>query len=220
MADQAVPPHHVLDADRKRQRHDRREAFRNDRHRERDADEEHLKKPPLLKEADRDREHGDPDGNQAEVAAEAVHLPGERRRLVPDPLGEAGDLSELRLHPGGDDDTPPVPVDHGRPGKGHVAPLGKAGLRRKPARRLVDRRGLAGQRRLVDLKRRPLDNNEVGGHPFSHLEQDEVPRHDSRRIDLLALPVADNHGVLDEQFLQGLDGLSGLPFLGEAEEGV
>jgi len=201
IADQAVPPHHVLDAEGKRERHNRRETLRDHRHRERDADEEHLEQPPLLQETDGDRKHGYTDGDQSEVAAEPVHLPGKGRRFAPDPLGEAGDQPELRLHPGGDHETTPVPVDHRRAGKDHVAPLGKTGLGRERLRRLVDGRRLARQRRLVDHAPCPHDEEEVGRHPLPHLEENENPRHEPGRIDLLPLPIADDGGTLHEHLL-------------------
>jgi len=219
-ADKAVSPHHVLDADGKRQRHDRRKALRDHRHRKRDADEEHLQELPLLQEADADREHSNTDGDDPDVAAEDVHLPRQRRRFGSDPLGEAGDQAELRPHTGGDRDTPPPPVDDRRTRKDHVAPFGKRSFRSERSRRLIDGRGLAGQRGLVHLKRRCLDEREVGGHPVPHLESDQIPRHDPGCIDLLLLPVADDNGLLDEHLPQRLDRLPGLPLLGVAEESV
>ena len=86
------------------------------------------------------------------------------------------------------------------------------------ARPLFDRKGLAGEHRLVDVKVAGLQQDAVGGHQAAGREQHDVAGHHLFGGDLLRPAVA-QHGGLDRHLgAQLLGGVVGAVLLEKAEQ--
>ncbi len=147
----------------------------------------------------------------------------QRRRLFLRLCERVRDLAHLRLHAGAADDGDAAPVNHRAPHIDHVFAVAQRDFLAVPGkgfRRLFHRHGFAGQRGLLHLHRRALDDPRVGGDGVPRLEVDDVAGHQLFASDHGQLPVAENLGGGGRHRLQRLNGLFGLVFLHDAEHGI
>ena len=156
-ADQGVPLDHPLHADRQRDGHDRRQGFRHDGDGQSDAKEQQLGDrllillaPPQAQRHDDDDDHQRHDGQRP---SDAIEVLLQRRAGLLDALQHPGDLAELGVHAGGDDDGPPAAIGDGRARKGDVrAVAGGQVVVRQRLGLLFDRDRFARERRFIGLQ--------------------------------------------------------------------
>ena len=124
---------------------------------------------------------------ERELLAHPVEALLQRRPAGAHPLQQGGDATEFGAHPGGHDHAPAAAVGDLGTRVGHVGAVAeRAGRRRRRAASicLVDRFGLAGERRLLDPQPGRLDQPKIGGHDVAGLEQHHVAGHQLDRGDL------------------------------------
>ncbi len=85
---------------------------------------------------------------------------------------------------------------------------------------LLDRHGLAGEKRLVDEQAACAQQAQVGRDLVASFEKHDVARHEIPHCDLRALPVAKNEGTGSDHAANGVERLLGLALLDEADDGV
>jgi hypothetical protein len=99
----------------------------------------------------------------------------------------------------------------------HVHHVGPVAQRRAGARHRICALGggqaLPGQRGLVDLQRRRLQQPPVRGHDIARLDRDDVAGNQLPGGDLRQLAVPSHLGLDDHHLLQRGDGRGGLPLL-------
>ena len=110
-------------------------------------------------------------------------------------------------------------MGHQRARVGHVAPVAQ----RKPSvlearGGLLDRRGLAGERGLVDREIDRLDQSSVGGDPVAGAEEHDIAWHELPRRDDGFVAVAQHTGRRGGHAPQGLDRPFRAVLLDEAEQ--
>ncbi len=162
MADDGIPFRHALYAEREDGGDHRRQAFRNGRNRERDAQDEHVEDGResahvLDKKNGRDHHDGDDDDERPEHLADAVELPLQRRDLVRRVLQQPGDAAHFGLHPRRRDDRATAPIGRRRAAEDHVVPVAERHLLGDRGGVLRHRQALACQRRLRRLQRGGLN---------------------------------------------------------------
>jgi hypothetical protein len=131
------------------------------------------------------------------------------------------DPSQLGLHARRHHDAASTTIGDQRALIGHVAPVAERQVRLvHQARELFDRLRLAGQRRLLDLELRCLDQPQIGRHGVAGLDTHHVAGHELACRYHPRLPVA--HGVRRERrhLPERGDGTLGAVFLYETDHGV
>ena len=145
-------------------------------------------------------------------------MSGVSQRL--DGVQQRRDPAELGLGAGRDRHAAPAARGDDRAGVQQAAALGQRRVGRDGRDVLVDRLGLAGQRRLLRAQRGGVEQPDVGGHAVAlrHLEQ--VAGHDVLGRDLDPGAVAAHARGLGDQLGQRGDRAPGAVLLGEPDQRV
>jgi hypothetical protein len=178
--DQRLTPQHALGADGQRDRDDRRQTLGDDGDGDADGGEDEFVNGLTGEGAHHHDKRGDDDTGDGEQRADTVEAALQRRRLVVHPTEQRGDVPQLGAHPGRHHQPNPAPVDDLRAGEGHAPAVGERGVAVVGPWGLVDRFGLAGQRRLLHTQAGRLDDPQVGWHDVARLHHDDVARHQLR----------------------------------------
>ena len=73
--------------------------------------------------------------------------------------------------------------------------------------------GLSGEGRVVDLEASGFDNTNIGGHPITKLDLDDITDGQLLGFQSQLLSVPDAQGVLGHKVLERFHNLGGLGFL-------
>jgi hypothetical protein len=197
-----APLGHRLHPEREGHGDDRREALGNRGDREHDAvDQCFSEGVPAQHRDGHDRGGSDQrDGSQLGGEVAESRLEGGLPVLALAHLRR--DLAHLGVHPGVGDDDRCLATDHRRAHERLAGPLGerRTGLGRLGL--LVDRRRLAGQRRLVDRHVARLDHPSVGRYAVARLEEYHVTGDQLGAVDVALLAIASYTGREGEQLLE------------------
>ena len=154
---------HPLDADRQRDGHHRRQALRNHRDREPDHHHERVGHGVAAPGHGQGEDPGrDREGDQGDLAGEAIHLPDERRAQRLHLAEQGADPPEFGGGTGGDGDTGAAAAGHEGAGERHGPAIAQGGAGWHGLSGLLDRHRLAGQCRLLDLQMAGTDEPQVG----------------------------------------------------------
>ena len=130
-----------------------------------------------------------------------------------------GDLAELGLHAGGDDDGAGVARDDGRSRQHDIGAVQRV-LAEARGRLAHHRNRLAGDRGVVDPHRERLDHAAIGGDQVAGFQCDHVAGDQVGGGPLLENPVAHHPDLVRQQLLQGRERVLGTIDLDEREEAV
>ena len=219
-ADHGTPPRHPLDADRERDRDDRRQPLRDRADGKRDAGQHRVDERVAAREADADQQRGDDGDCDGEPGRDPCHRPRQRRLELGGAFEERRDVAELGVAAGCDDGRGARPVRDQRAAVGHAAPVGDRAFRLDGRGALRHRHRLAGQGRLLDLEVSNVEEAEVGGHLVARCELDDVAGDEFGHGHRQTRPVTDNRGEIGHHLDQRLDRLPGPELLQEADHGV
>ena len=154
---------------------DGRKALGNGRHGETDGGKKELAEGEVVKKtADEEHEGSEPDNDEGEVFAEAVHLPDEGGFDGLDLVHEGADLAYLRSGPGGGDHARSPPGGHEGAREGHGDPVSHPCLGRNGRGVFIHGKGFPRQRGLLDAEGVGLEKAEVGGDPVARPQTDYV----------------------------------------------
>ena len=209
LLDDGVALAHLLNAGGEHDRHDRGQAFRDDRDREGDGDHEGLDHIRLI---DRDLadEHQDAedDAGDAEHQGDLVQVLLQRRLFLRNVVQHTGDLADLGPVADVLDHAFAAAVLHEGRHKRMILAVGKGRLLVALCGGvLLHRDGFAGQGGLVDLQRACRGKQDVGGHHAACLKDHIVAGDQLFRGDLLLGAVPDDDCGGDAQVFQRLNRL-------------
>ena len=156
-----------------------------------------------------------------EPLAEVREAALQRRLALGRRLDERRDAAQFGRHARGHDDAATAPVGDHRALVGHVGAVAQRGIA-GPERQhlLVHGEGLAGQRGLLHLEARGLDEAQVGGHDVPGLQQHQVAGHQVARRDVQDLSFAQDARVRRAQAAKRRHGAFGAVLLDEPDDGV
>ena len=118
----------------------------------------------------------------------------QRRRLLLGRLQQACDAADFRRHAGSDHHGAAAAIGGDRAGEQHVAAIAEPGVALDRLELLGHRHALAGQRRLVGLKVRHLDEAGIRRNLVAGFDQDDVAGDDVMCRDALPIAVANHRG--------------------------
>jgi len=210
-----------LDADRERNGNDRRQAFRNHRHRDADHRLEQLHEihafHPLAVGEHKHTNDGDDGGDGV---AERLDLAQQRRFERAHAGKQLIDAAELRFAAGRDDDAGRATgYDHG-PGERHAFAIPDRRVCGNRLCVLVGRHRLAGQRRLLGAQVLRINKAQVRGNLVPRLQKHNVPRNELFRGNHARLAAAQGAGLGGQHVADRLQCLLGLALLNEAKQRV
>ena len=202
------------------ERDDRGQQLGRQAHRERDGEEQRVEDRAVERHVD--DEHGDHENRRDAEDQGAEGTDAALEVVLGRALGKpVRDLAVARARPGRRDHGVTGPADDaGAEEDQAVAVVVASGIEIAGARLLGGRRGLAGERRLVDVQVVGVDDPAVGRHDVSRSQVHEVAPHDIVDGDLQLLAVADDSRTQREPRLQGPDCRLRTCLLDEPEDGA
>ena len=217
-SDDGVALGHPAHADRKRDRHHRRQALGNGG--DRDANRGHERMFDLVAANQRGesadaRRNSENDDRQP--PGEGVHLAQERRSQGFDATDHGADAPKLGRSAGRDDQARALAARDQRPGIGDRSAIAQRSVSRDGLGRLVRRRRFSGQHRFFDPEAARADEPEVGGNAIARLSQDDVA--DDQAFDRNREPpaVAHDRRLAREHAANRVQRLFGAALLDEAD---
>ncbi len=136
--------------------------------------------------------------------AELVEPTLQRRGFLLRLFHEAGDLTELAGHAGRNDHSDSGATGDHRALEQHRAALGDVGVHWNRGRVFGRGHRLTGERRLVGLQLRRLDQSQVSRDHVPTFEQDHITGNQRMRVDDLDLAIPSNGGPGHPHLAQGL----------------
>ena len=225
LADDGVGRRHPPHAEAQPHGDDRRQRLGDrgdgERHREQEQAEHDVERERGgAEQAGREHHGADSEHDDAQPLAGAVELLLQRRRLLLGRLQQAGDAADFGRHAGGDHHGAAAAIGGDRAGEQHVAAVAEPDVALDRLELLGHRHALAGQRRLVGLQVRHLDEAGVRRNLVAGLDQHDVAGDDVMGRDALAIAVANDRGFRRGERHQGADRFLRARLLDEAEHGV
>ena len=219
--DNGVQSRHTLDTQRQRNGHDGWQTFRNGGNGKCHAHQEHVGDGIIPDDrADDEGEHGHGKDADGQPAAEHGDLAQKRRRDFLDLVDHLPDPAEFGHVAGADDNAHRTAVCDQCAGIDHVFPVAQRRIHLDRLDILGDGMRFAGQRRFIDGKAVDVDQADIGGHPVTGSEHDDVTRNEVFTENGHALAVPDDSRFKGEHFADGFKRAFGLAFLYEADDRV
>ena len=192
-----------------------------ERHREQEQPEHDVERERGgAEQAGREHHGADSEHDDAEPLAGAVEFLLQRRRLLLGRLQQACDAADFGRHAGGDHHGAAAAVGGDRAGEQHVAAVAEADVAFDRLELLRHRHALAGQRRLVGLKVRHLDEAGIRRNLVAGFDQHDVAGDDVMGRDALPIAVANDRGLRRGQRHQRADRFLRARLLDEPEHRV
>ena len=171
-------------------------------------------------QAGREHHGADSEHDDAEPLAGAVELLLQRRRLLLGGFEQPRDAADFRCHPGCHHHGTAAAIGGDRAGEQHIAAIAEPGVAFDWSELFRHRHALAGQRRLVGLQVRHLDEAGIRRNLVTGLDQDNVAGDDVMGRDALPIAIADDRGLRRSQRHQRADRFLRAGLLDEPEHGV
>lgn len=134
-------------------------------------------------------------------------------------LGKVGNFAEFGAHAGSKHYRLAFPRHHGGARQQNVVAAQQRFLAAGPGVTRLGKR-FSGDRGGVDAQVIRFDHAAIGGHVVALLQQDEIPRHQSRRFDLLHTAVPHHLDLARQQLEQSRQGTFGAVLLPERKQSV
>jgi hypothetical protein len=220
-ADDGVAVRHAGDADGQRDGHDRRQSFRDRRHRQAHRGEEHVARRVIAHPyAETEHQRRQRDDGRRQPLAEARHLLQQGRGELFHRRQQGADAAQLGLAAGGHHHAGALAVGDQGAGPGHAAAVAERGFGLDRFDLLVDCQRLAGQRSLHQAQRLDIDQAQVGRDAIPGCQVNDVAGHQVLGGDFVALPRARHGGVRRKHVADRIERLFGASFLDVADQGV
>ena len=129
-------------------------------------------------------------------------------------------MAELAVHAGGDHDTKSAATGNARSLEQHRRAIRDACIDVNRRNGLANSHRLAGERRLVNLQVRRLDQPEIRRHDIARFEQDDVSRNQALGRNETGPTVPAHPGRARSEYPQCLDGSGGLDLGQKADNGI
>ena len=190
------PPHkrpalgHSLYAECKRYAHRGGQTLRDRRDRRGHGEQQHVDDGLATCHAQDEDDRGRNDRQDPEARGKPRQTPLKRRLLPTGRPHFAGDLAHDRVHAGGGHCGGRPSRHHRRGREDDTRAVGEHGVRRELGELLLDRFGLAGERRLVDAQVRLGEQPRIGRDPVAGLDHQHVAHDYLRGVDHPQLAVA------------------------------
>ena len=129
-------------------------------------------------------------------------------------------MAELAVHAGRHHDTESAATGNARSLEQHRRAIGDACIDVNRRNGLANSHQLAGERRLVNLQVRRLDQPEIRRHDIARFEQDDVSRNQALGRNETGPTVPAHPGRARSEYPQCLDGSGGLDLGQKADNGI
>ena len=210
---------HFLHPNGQRDGHDRRKGFRHNGHGQGNAKDQHVNERLAAQQSEHDDDSDHNEGGARQRRTYSIQILLEGRLPGFDGLQELGDLSELTLHAGCNDQCLAPAIGGSGTGVDHIpAVTDRQVLRFERVGMFFDWHGLAGQRGFLHLQVDRFDNASIGRYSIAGVQDDHIAWNHLAGRDLDFLPVSDDRGCGRSHLPQRLDGPLGAILLNKPEK--